>query len=304
MVNAVVYITNAICYKNTLASMLSLKTNKNRDISYKVYIICIEFNNLYDIEKLQSNDFQIIPVYIEKNIFKKIDNAGVVYYKLLLHYLIPEKKVLYLDSDTIILEDISDTFNIKVDTIAGVMDPIKALRNINVYINCGVILFNLHNIRAINDTNEYIKLIEIYDNQLRKYYNTIDGFQEYFYEQDIYNKMYKDKMTILPYAYNFLPFTFYNYKMWYNTYEEKINLSDIKIIHYATIDKQMLNKNMYPYIRILNMYKATIELKTYSVDKEKIKKYLKCDNMHFLKKILIDKDWIRHEFRCYRPFRS
>jgi lipopolysaccharide biosynthesis glycosyltransferase len=90
-----------------------------------------------------------------KNIFH-ISQA--TYLRLLLPSLILEEKVLYLDCDTLILEDVSTLYKINLgnNLIGGVYDErgnktslLKRTKG-DIYINAGVLIMNLAALREIN----------------------------------------------------------------------------------------------------------------------------------------------------------
>ena len=151
--NNIVYMTNESYLYQTYVSMYSLKENKHRGVNYDVYLLCIEFSNIGDIKSLQSNDFNIVPIFIDKNIFKSDNNAGVVYYKLLLHELLDVDTVFHIDSDTVVVDDISDIFNVNIDNkyCACVRDKINGL----MYFNAGNLYLNLKYIRSQIVDNKY-----------------------------------------------------------------------------------------------------------------------------------------------------
>lgn len=71
-----------------------------------------------------------------------------------------EERVLWLDIDTIVCGDISPLFEMDMDgyCFAGVMEPGKSI-DIFRYINAGVLLCNLEEIRRIGKDDELIELI-------------------------------------------------------------------------------------------------------------------------------------------------
>lgn len=239
------YITNKSYLYQTYVSMYSLKTNKHRDVNYDVYLLCIEFNDIGEIGKLSSIDFCIHPIYIDKNIFIREDNAGVVYYKLLLHELLDCDKVFHIDADTVVIEDISEIFEIDIDDcfVAGVRDKINGLN----YFNAGNILLNLKKIRntVINkkDTmySYYIRL----ESEVKDYH---------LWEQDIMNDAFNGQIKYIDYGYNFLANNYGHLKFneYIRIYGERIKSEKIKIIHYASNPKPWVKADLFG--KIWEMY--------------------------------------------------
>ena len=78
------------------------------------------------------------------------------YYRLLIHDIINVDKIIYLDSDIIVADDIAKLWNIRIDNacIAGALDEggVTQSRRLNLgndstYVNAGILVFNLKNIR-------------------------------------------------------------------------------------------------------------------------------------------------------------
>ena len=100
-----------------------------------------------------------IKYFIMSNEFKDINTTGYIncttstYYRLLLQKLLPkEKRILYLDSDTIIYKDLNPlyNYNIKNNYYVGVYEgkPLsKYGKNLRDFINGGTILINLEKLR-------------------------------------------------------------------------------------------------------------------------------------------------------------
>lgn len=132
-------------------------------------------------------------------------NLSRVIYSQLLPQL---DKVLSLDVDTIVTDDISELWEIDLNNyyVAGVRDT-PALNKNGLYINAGVLLQNLTNIR--NDKRDLQAVFRL------------NHFKKEYPEQDIINEIYKNKIFELPSEYNSHPL-FMNY-----------NPNRKKIIHYA-----------------------------------------------------------------------
>ena len=96
--------------------------------------------------------------------YKGLNTKGVtkwstaMYYRLRLPDLLPnEKKILYLDCDTLIYKDLTELYNYNINGkyFTGMLEPRNEIKN---YINTGVMLFNLEELRLGN----IIKKIEEY----------------------------------------------------------------------------------------------------------------------------------------------
>ena len=144
-------------------------------------ITFIQMDNRY--EKAYTNR------YLTKNAF----------YRLSLGELLPNmNKIIYLDSDTIILKDLSNLYNLnflgkiflaKINTFTS--------KN-NFVINTGVLLMNLKGMRKIKVEEKVLTLLN-------------NGFKDpSFHDQAIINKFFKKYIGFLPPEYNTYTFSIKN----------------------------------------------------------------------------------------------
>ncbi len=232
----------------------------------------------YDVRLLLSGDFsdenyqnletlkQLYPQHKIKvyNMANQYEDASITikhiststYYRLKLPSLLSDvNKCVYLDVDLIVNKDLSELFRMNVDDkyIAGVKAPGYLysyenckknmeeldLPNLDQYVNAGVLLMNLKNMRKDN-------LEDIFDELLKKNYTSQD--------QHILNKACFGKIRILPPIFNAM--TKYNL-FDENAYKSNIGLQigyTIKewnaarknptIIHYANQVKPWQDPNM------------------------------------------------------------
>ena len=219
----------------TICSILSNGIGNN----YKFYIMSDIFNSDFE------NSFK--PIYDKlKNIYPfeyeyiKMNNSdfeGVVhdtrvgisaYYRLKLSSLVNVDKIIYLDSDIVVLDNIEKLWEIDIDNyfLGAVEDKYSELigwrANLNegdIYINSGVMLMNLKKFR---DENIEEKMFS----KLREENND-------YSDQDVLNDICRNKILHLPLKYNLMvtrddPNSFPKRK---KEYEEGIK-SPI-ILHYA-----------------------------------------------------------------------
>lgn len=123
------------------------------------------------------------------------------YYRLLLSELINEQKCIYLDSDIVVCRDIAEMFDMDIDNydLGGVIEPSYAknknyaaqigIPSTSSYINAGVLLLNLEQMRKDKFTEEALKLI---------------GLSLPSSDQDIINRVAYSKIKLLPLKYNML----------------------------------------------------------------------------------------------------
>lgn len=119
-----------------------------------------------------------------------------------------EKRVLWLDIDTIVDDKIDDLFDINMDGFfyAGAMEPNKS-RGIFGYINAGVLLCNLELLRATGKEHELIAFLNVY--------------KLAFLDQDVINLLCQGRIRIIGSEYNQNSFT--------------LPCTRPRIIHYAAV---------------------------------------------------------------------
>ena len=127
-----------------------------------------------------------------RNPIKHISHTAV--FRLYAPYILPVDKVIYLDSDLIVLDDIQKLWDIDVEYIAGVQDGLynlHALRNGlgHTYINSGVMVMNLENLRKI----DYIERIKATQN---------GDYNLSLLDQYIVNIAFGDLIELLPVQWN------------------------------------------------------------------------------------------------------
>lgn len=121
------------------------------------------------------------------------------YYRFLLPELIQQEKCLYLDSDIIACRDLSELYNIDLEgyCVGGVYAPAYmanqkycleiGIPRMDQYINAGVLLCNLKQMRKENFTERGLELI---------------GHPFPAQDQDIINKICYGKIKLLPFGFN------------------------------------------------------------------------------------------------------
>lgn len=153
-------------------------------------------------------------------------------FRLFAPLILPCDKVIYLDSDLIVLDDIAELWSYEPEYIAGVPDPMyryQAKKNHlkHLYINTGVMVMNLKNLCKLN----YMERIEETQN---------GGYNLSLLDQDIINIALGDKIEHLPYKWNV--FSKIYPETTYAMIEARNNPS---IIHWCGRDKPWNNLNVW-----------------------------------------------------------
>ena len=214
-------------------ALKSLILNKDKDSIYNIYILSIDLNKKTqeELKTFKQNDVEITTIPLKLSMLKGTIKNNVKYsYRVsnsdLFKFFIPEMfqnfdKILYLDSDILVLKDISEIYDYDLeDKYIGAIQ--ESYLNEEFKYNCGVILFD---IKKCSENNITKKLIQAKNNDKKKRYVT----------QLAYTKAIDIKNTkALPLNYNYL------------IKDEKIidNKDEILIVHFAGFQKPWYNPDM------------------------------------------------------------
>ncbi len=253
--------------KYMYVTVLSMLENKNESSFYDIYLLVtpnfsekfkVKFNKL--IDKFCNTNVSFIDMgntFLNRE--SKIKHITFpTYYRL----KVPEilkcyNKAIYLDTDTIILKDLSEFYNTTLDNnyIAGVLasgyilnkekSHIEYYKSIGMtsldkYINAGVTLWNLEKIRQNNLTDTLCSLV-------KNNYNSSD--------QDIINLTFFDNIKILDLKYNLMT-TYEKFLLYDRNKRQLLNniygetqiekaIEDPVIIHYADKIKPWNDKRVW-----------------------------------------------------------
>ena len=247
-------------YEFALVAMSSLCIHAAEDTFYNIYIF-IDDSFLFEKEiKDYMKNYSNVCNLSFKNVGNVFDNIPIwnnrltkgCYFRLFAPWILNENKCMYLDTDVIVLSDLSDLFDFSLgdNYVAGVKAPDLVLKkgkekeewckqaelsDLDQYINSGVLLMNLDKMRQDDIVNKFIE-------KLPKNMETAD--------QDIINSVCYGKIKFIPFRYNVKV----SLAKWdENDYKETVLKSELfdawnvpKIIHYVGKEKPWNNLNC-PY---------------------------------------------------------
>lgn len=209
----IVMLTDVNYISQTRVAIWSMRRNTDQDTILDITILCSEKleehakNRLYELEKIFLN-LKIHFYKIDSEIFSKAKPQAHIpitsFYRLIIGEILNEDKCLFLDGDLIVNTDLKNLYlqDIKNYYIAGVRDvgfiiePEFAIRHFEKYdfkeyrnyVNAGVTLFNLLELRKNHLQSQFLKCMKI----------------PYPYmDQDILNKVCGSKIKLLDWKYNF-----------------------------------------------------------------------------------------------------
>ena len=203
-----VYMSDSKYLPYMMVSLNSAIKHKKTDTEYNVYVIAKNFTPSDD-ENLQkmAEDKVKINIIPAKNLNVNTANLGrfssfaITLQKLFIaDYLAHEDKILYLDADTLVQQDLAEVYKLDISDkyAAAVKDGLMyqypqhiveiGLADINFYFNSGVMLLNLEKIRQ--------------DEIMHKSVIYLNTHREVFGDQDILNVAFGGKVLPLSYKYN------------------------------------------------------------------------------------------------------
>lgn len=174
--------------KYTIVSLSSMIKNASTEYSYKVYILNTNISEDMKnrLSALQNDNFEVIfadvNAYldsVEKELPIRHYYSATTYYRLFISEMYPEyDKAIYIDSDTIVLGDISKLYNTDIGDfyMAGCRE--QAMEQVDVYgtycervvgvnrhcfYNAGVMLINCRQFREKQILKNFLKTLELYN---------------------------------------------------------------------------------------------------------------------------------------------
>ena len=201
----------------TLLSINSILKNNYNNNKYIFYIV---ENNLSDENKQKMNDFvseqnqEIKFIHFDtraishnKSFFKYIKyitNIGLA--RIMLPELLPDNihKVIYLDGDTLITDDLSNLYNMNLKNRAAGMainitEPEGLLKHKLRYYNSGVIVINTDKWRKNKISN---KMLDFFNNNPEKFYTNSRENSYLYPDQDIINVILNKDIYTIPIRWN------------------------------------------------------------------------------------------------------
>lgn len=196
----------------TAAMLISIKSNRKLTSCYEVNILS---NNISDESKqklkyiaddmfkvniIEMQQKEILPDIPSQTAIDELPANHSALYKFCIPNLFEKyDKVLYLDCDLLVMDDLSPLFNIDLSGryVAASADSLQFLRpphfkriqsSNKTYFNSGVMLLNLKKMREDNIVNSLIDY-------------RINGIN-YYMDQDAFNVVFNDNVVYIPFYYN------------------------------------------------------------------------------------------------------
>lgn len=234
-------------YVQHLAVMITSLFENNQGLGFHIFVFSDGISNTSE-KKLtnlcdkyhQKLTFETINTTIFQN-FKISDHISyATYFRLLVFSQLPSKieKILYLDTDLIILKSIKELWQIDIEDkiIGAVAQPSSLLEVLNIphgflYFNCGVMLINISLWRKQNITEKTLKFISNYPEKIR------------YWDQDALNAICYDSCFYIDKRWNMQQGDFFSKK------DAKVNYQSAVILHFTGTSKPWQYMNKHPYKR-------------------------------------------------------
>ncbi len=221
-------------------ALQSLIENASKKYNYSIKILYTnikEENKQKIINKYEKGNVKIefvdLNYYIQKiqdKLYTRDYYTKTTYFRLFIPNLYPQyDKAIYLDSDIVVLGDISKLYNKKLrnNLIAAVADDsvqnnkifqeyvekVVGMADYKKYFNAGILLMNLDELRKFDFQGKFMHLLETIKFQVAQ-------------DQDYLNRLCKGRTRILNAAWDTMPIP-----------SDKVKEEDIKIIHYNLMFK-------------------------------------------------------------------
>lgn len=189
-------------YMQHCAAMLNSLLSNNKKQTFTIHIVhpnakesnLTNLKNLFKIYKTDSFYYNIDSSIMDGAPIKKIDHVTIAtYFRILLPDILPSdlSKVLYLDPDMIVLDNIEELWNTDIENVAfGATQGLggglasKILNNIPLekdYFNAGLLLINLDYWKERNVKNRVLSYIA--ENQNKLLYHDQDALNAVLYNE-------------------------------------------------------------------------------------------------------------------------
>ncbi|MCI8310473.1 MAG: glycosyltransferase family 8 protein [Clostridia bacterium] len=250
----------------TIESLIK-HTSKNNNYALKILFTSITKENQEKIKKFEKENISIefvdLTEYIEKfqNKFYTRDYfSQTTYFRLFIPDIYLEyDKVLYIDSDTILLHDVADLYNIDLGTnlvgatTDGAVSSIRELRdyvelvvglaNFKDYFNAGVLLMNLEELRNFRFKSKVLYLLDTVKFRVAQ-------------DQDYLNRLCKGRVKNIDSSWNVMPAA-----------NSENRSKEVKLVHFNLnkpwhLDNILYEEYFWEYAKNTEFYDTIFKIKS------------------------------------------
>lgn len=260
-------------------ALQSLIENSSKNYYYSIKILYTNINeeNKKKIIKYEKENIKIefvdLNYYIDKikdKLYTRDYYTKTTYFRLFIPDLYPQyDKVLYLDSDIVVLGDIAQLYNtnVKGNLVAAIPDDsvqtidefgeyvekVVGVADRKNYFNAGILLMNLDEFRKINFQSKFLYLLETVKFSVAQ-------------DQDYLNRLCKGRVTLVDRTWNRMPIKV-----------DGINEENIKLIHYNLtykpwhFDNILYQDYFWNYAQKTEFFEQIKEIKNSYTEEERFK---------------------------------
>lgn len=258
-------------------ALKSLIENASKDYKYTIKILytAVSDSNIKKIMKNENECFNIEFVNLSSEVEKIRDKlytrdyfSNTTYYRLLIPELYPEfNKVLYLDSDIVVLNDITKLYktNIEnkllaaapddviqtIDVFRNYAEKVVGVSNYENYFNAGILVMNLKELRASKFKERFMYLLSTTKFSVAQ-------------DQDYLNRLCKGNIVLIPKTWNKMPVS-----------GDCIERSKINLVHYNLafkpwkFDNTLYQEYFWKYAKKTEFYNEILEIKSNYTDEDR-----------------------------------
>ena len=257
-------------YVYPLKIMLGSLFRHNKEEEITVYLLHSDVSekNRKTLDRMISYyGGKFVPIHVSEDLFADAPCpeyfSKEMYYRILAPWILPElNRVLYLDPDMVVLQDLSKFYQMDMNGFcyAGCKDRYGYSRlqrrdpgkwSDHIYINSGVLLCNLMELRYVTTKEEYLKYIEDHKDELE------------YPDQDVINFMNYNRIRYADEKYNLDPNNLHAWEYIAMIFKPLNFLCKPFIFHYMGGDK--------PWFRTYNR----LGLKWYVQEEKQINPHIK-----------------------------
>lgn len=252
--------------KYTIVSIKSLIDNANQARCYIIYILNADISDAMKSEtlKLENNFVKIEFIDVKeqldtigKNLPLRDYYSKTTYFRMFIADMFPEyKKAIYIDSDTVVVSDISKLYDVELgnnyvgacheqamvqtEVYGNYVERVMEISR-NEYFNAGVLLINCEAFRSANVVQQFIYLLGVYNFVVTQ-------------DEDYLNVICQGKVKWLDQGWN---------AEVYGTMP--IAESEIKILHYIMVSKPWhfkdckFSENFWQYAKRTSVYESILK---------------------------------------------
>lgn len=236
----------------TIESIISNNNAGNKIIFYIIYFSDVKGIELI-IEHINKAGYRAVDIEVSESRICNFQThhhfTSSVYLRLLLPNILPKniERVLYLDSDLIVISDLTNLFNVNLGDFSTAMVPELAM-DVDKFrryeFNSGVMVIDLKSWRSNDLSKKVMDYIESYKGRL------------VCVDQSAINAILWEKTKPLDIKWNLVSTYFNQYEKFQDSEKLKIRtaLDTPKIIHFTTGSKPWLYLNEHPYKRKFYSY--------------------------------------------------